>query len=254
MGEDKFAEGKQTSQPEVKETVLNQIKAFTNQPVLQNAFDATISEIIDEVQSVLSEELEIEYHVVIFHDNDKKRYTILETKGRQGQRKQEDTKEFNFGVVGWLFNTTFYTEFIMAQAKFSRLPSHIYKLNFKNKSIDEVSINERNALIGDNQENDFRWPDTEQPSSGNGVRRTYAIAAMPIKRGGESIGALSFDFVRYSKEYPNYAFRKADILFIFQKMKSIIRIIERTLDKDFHDNFCSLVEIARGGCNSGDKG
>lgn len=253
MSNELFAAGRQSSGQKLDEGTISKIKEFGEKDSLQKYFEETISDTIKDLQSILAEALVLEYHVVVFNNNENKRYTIMETKRRQSGGKQDDSKQLNYGVIGWLNNNYFSTEFIMAQAGFSLIPSHIFKLTTDNH-IEEVLGDERIALIGtEPDDQDFRWAENELPSGNDGVRRTYAIAAMRFRDGihEEYIGALSLDFVRYSKEYPNFAFRKSEINLIYQKMERIIQFIERTLEYDYHGNMCSIIQIARGESKNG---
>lgn len=252
MGTDVFAAGKTTGDSQKNTDIICKIKDFPEKAAVQKYFEDTILDTISDINSILADELVLEYHVVIYNYNDKKRYTIMETKRRQSSGKQDDSKPLEYGVVGWLNNGFFSTDFIMAQAAYSRIPSHIYKLN-ANKHIEEVINDERVALIGKGNppEDDFRWPETELQNTGNGVRRTYAIAAMRFRKRSEHqeeefVGALSLDIVRYSRVYPNFAFRKSEIQQIYEKMEKIIQFIERTLEFDFNSNIWPMINVAKG--------
>ncbi len=252
--------------------VRGKIKDYSDQKHLQNKFQKLFSMLCKEA-SGFSNELKLEYHIVVFNRKLNTRFTILESKKLISSKKNDDNKMNSFGVVGKLLNSDIESDFLMVQFGYAGIEPVVYV----NKAYNDCS--EPSICTLDEVELSNFWDDTEKKQhywavSGKPVftifesdgttshpetirlekgieERKYAIAAMMFynnihKSESESIpiGVISLDFITKTKKYPNFAFREKEIEAIYQILQNIKGVIEIMITGSVSSELIEVINLA----------
>lgn len=231
---------------------LQEIIPYTN---FEKDFGNFLTELHSEV-SKFSNNLIVEYHVVIFNRTINNRFTILETKQGIGKQLDEDSKKNDFGVVGKLYSKIVDSDFLMIQYGYHEIEPVVYYKSISGENKGEIcrmNDYQLSKFWTIEERKNFYWAssskqvDTDVDGMKN-IERKYAIAATLFyeQEGKEPVGAISLDFNTYNIKYPNFSFRQGEVDTIYKTISRMRDVIELMISTDIIKDMHRVIRVAQG--------
>lgn len=221
--------GKVGPPAEENDEILVALKEKLAEQDLNNIFEEVTDRLMGRLQ-MFSEDLSVDYHIVLINQNNKKRYSIIE-----GKKPSIACKPLEYGIVGGLLKQKRKKyQSIFVQFKYSeKSPTIAYAQGKKLEKLTESVL--ANVLGADNVP---YW---------NSQKKDFAIAATQIKDMNEKIiGACSVDFAARSDTFPDFSFREPEVLEVFDVLYTFKEIFEKFMYMENSSMIKDLMDIVGG--------